>query len=101
MPTTPDVLTGRSSAPKATNAAKPFIKWAGGKTQLLAQFAERYPSELIQGKITRYVEPFLGGGAVFLDIAQRYPIEEAILHDINEELILVYRVVQPRAASTD
>lgn len=52
--------------------AKPFLKWAGGKTQLLPQFAEHFPPELQAGRISRYVEPFLGGGAVFLEIAQRY-----------------------------
>ncbi|NJN81035.1 MAG: DNA adenine methylase [Caldilineaceae bacterium] len=74
--------------------AKPILKWAGGKTQLLAQFAGLYPPELASGDITRYVEPFVGGGAVFLDIAQRFKINEAILLDVNEELILVYTVVQ-------
>ncbi len=74
--------------------ARPFIKWAGGKSQLLGQFAQHYPSELIDGKITRYVEPFLGGGAVFLDISQNYEIREAFLSDINPELILVYEVVK-------
>lgn len=79
--------------------AKPFLKWAGGKSQLLAQFQRHYPAELASGIICRYVEPFLGGGAVFLDIAQRYSIKESHLFDINEELILAYSVVQrdPRA----
>ena len=74
--------------------AKPFLKWAGGKTQLLAQFAAHYPRQLVNGEISRYVEPFLGGGAVFLDVVQRFPISEAVLFDINKELILAYRVVQ-------
>jgi DNA adenine methylase len=75
-------------------AARPFIKWVGGKSQLLGQFAQHYPHELVNGNITRYVEPFLGGGAVFLDIAQNYKIEDAFLSDINPELILVYEVVK-------
>jgi DNA adenine methylase len=74
--------------------AKPFIKWVGGKTQLLEQFQHYYPPELGQGQIRRYVEPFLGGGAVFLDLAQRYAFQEIYLGDINPELVLVYRVVQ-------
>ena len=47
--------------------AKPFLKWAGGKTQLLDEFYKRLPEGLGEkGKITRYVEPFIGGGAVLL-----------------------------------
>lgn len=77
--------------------ARPFLKWAGGKTQLLSQFAEHYPVELEGKKIGRYVEPFLGGGAVFLDVAQRFTVLESFLFDINAELILVYKVVQRQA----
>jgi DNA adenine methylase len=76
--------------------ARPFLKWAGGKTQLLAQFASHYPHQLASGEISRYVEPFLGGGAVFLDVVQRFSISEAVLFDINKELILAYRVVQQK-----
>ena len=72
----------------------PFLKWAGGKTQLLSQFRMYYPPELKSGKIRRCVEPFLGGSAVFFDIAQRYQLDSAYLSDVNEELILVYSVVQ-------
>lgn len=74
--------------------AKPFLKWAGGKVQLLPQFQRYYPQELREGKIETYFEPFLGGGAVFLDIAQNYSIRSAYLCDINAELILPYRVIQ-------
>ena len=45
--------------------AKPFIKWVGGKNQLLEQFENYYPNELRKGIIKNYVEPFLGGGALF------------------------------------
>lgn len=82
-------------APKSdTPRARPFLKWAGGKTQLLPVFQSCYPGELRTGAIRRYVEPFLGGGAVFFDVMQAFPIEEARLFDINEELVLCYRVVQ-------
>ena len=74
--------------------AKPFMKWAGGKTQLLRQLKNLYPQELKLGLIKKYVEPFLGGGSVFFDIAQNYKIENAKLFDINGELILLYKVVQ-------
>lgn len=74
--------------------AKPFLKWAGGKSQLLSQLRRCYPAELTAGGICRYIEPFLGGGAVYLDVVQSFAIEESHLFDINEELILAYRVVQ-------
>lgn len=77
-----------------TNKAKPFLKWAGGKGQLLTKFRELYPQELKDKKIKNYYEPFLGSGAVFFDIAQQYEIKNAFLYDINEELILTYKVIQ-------
>ena len=81
-----------SSLPIAV--AKPFLKWAGGKGQLLVKFQDLYPTKLKEGKINNFYEPFLGSGAVFFDIAQRYKIKTAYLYDINEELILAYKVVQ-------
>jgi DNA adenine methylase len=74
--------------------AKPFLKWAGGKGQLLEQIKNFFPQELSEGKITRYIEPFLGGGAVFFYLAQTYPFSEIILIDINPELVLAYQVIQ-------
>ena len=74
--------------------AKPFLKWAGSKRQLLKHFTGIYPPELKAGAIKNYYEPFLGSGAVFFDIAQRYKIENACLCDVNEELVLTYKIVQ-------
>ncbi len=74
--------------------ARPFLKWAGGKSQLLEQFEKYYPIELGQGQIDRYIEPFMGGGAVFFHIAHQYNIKKAYLYDINPELILVLKTVQ-------
>jgi len=74
--------------------ARPFLKWAGGKTQLLSQFEKYYPTELKEGKIKRYIEPFVGSGAVFFDVIQKYDVDVAYLYDINEELILTYKVIQ-------
>lgn len=74
--------------------AKPFLKWAGGKTQLLEQFVEYFPPELKNGSLKNYYEPFLGGGAVFFFIAQNYPIKKAYLSDVNEDLVLTFSVVQ-------
>lgn len=73
---------------------KPFLKWAGGKTQLLPQIRRHFPAELQDGRIRKHVEPFLGGGAVFLDVAQRFRLDSAYLSDVNPELVLVYQVVQ-------
>ncbi len=73
---------------------KPFLKWAGGKTQLLGQLTPLLPIELKLGITKCYVEPFLGGGAMFLHIASLFEIQEFILSDINPEVILSYRVVQ-------
>ena len=78
------------------NAAKPFLKWAGGKTQLLGQIAEWLPDELAQGGIDRYIEPFMGGGAVFLYVVQNHCTPESYLADCNEELVLAYKTVQQR-----
>lgn len=76
------------------STAKPFLKWAGGKTQLLDQFVEYFPPELKNGSLKNYYEPFLGGGAVFFFIAQNYPIKKAYLSDVNEDLVLTFSVVQ-------
>jgi DNA adenine methylase len=74
--------------------AKPFLKWAGGKTQLLKQFESYYPTSLKLGKIKKYIEPFIGSGAVFLEICQNYEIESAYISDINFDLIQAYQVIQ-------
>ena len=70
------------------------MKWAGGKTQLLSQFEALYPSELKSGQIENYVEPFIGGGAVFFEMVHNYAIQSAYLFDVNVELVLAYKVVQ-------
>ena len=74
--------------------AKPFLKWAGGKGQLLEAFQRFYPNELREGKIETFCEPFVGGGAVFFDIVLKYPVKSALLSDNNEDLILTYLVIQ-------
>lgn len=74
--------------------AKPFVKWAGGKTQLLEDFEKYYPLQLQRGSIKRYIEPFVGGGAVLFDILQKYNISEAFIFDINEELINAYKAIK-------
>ena len=73
---------------------KPFLKWAGGKRQLLAQLEAHFPPQLLNGEISRYAEPFVGSGALFFKIIQTYPIREYLLADFNPELILVYKTIQ-------
>ncbi len=73
---------------------RPFVKWAGGKTQLLDEFVRRFPEGLRSGAITRYVEPFLGGGAVFFTVARQFHPRMCHLFDINRELVLTYTVVK-------
>ncbi|MBQ7308065.1 MAG: Dam family site-specific DNA-(adenine-N6)-methyltransferase [Clostridia bacterium] len=74
--------------------AKPFLKWAGGKGQLLNNFKELYPQKLIDGKIETYIEPFVGGGAVLFDILQNYKIKKVYINDINRELINCYHCIK-------
>lgn len=71
---------------------KPFLKWAGGKGQLLSEIEKYYPFE--NGKITKYAEPFVGGGAVFFDILSKYDLESVYISDINAELINTYRIIK-------
>jgi DNA adenine methylase len=87
--TSPDV---KPYPPKA----KPFLKWAGGKTQLLEQITDYFPPELKTGAIKKYIEPFVGSGAVFFHVAQNYPVNKFIISDTNQELILTYLTVQQR-----
>lgn len=76
--------------------AKPFIKWAGGKSQLLPLFQNYYPKELKLGLIDNYFEPFLGGASVFFDIVQKFEIKNSYLLDSNLEIVLIYTVIQKR-----
>lgn len=76
------------------NTVKPFVKWAGGKNSLIPQLTKYYPLELKDGTIERYIEPFVGGGAVLIDILQRYKVKEAYAFDINIDLINCYNVIK-------
>lgn len=73
------------------NIPKPFLKWAGGKTQLLDEIRCYYPFD--QG-ITKYAEPFVGGGAVLFDVLSRFDLEAIYISDVNYDLINVYRTVK-------
>jgi DNA adenine methylase len=79
-----------------TKKAKPFVKWAGGKTQLLDEIDARLPhKEIESGQIDTYIEPFVGGGAAFFHISQKYPqIKHFYLFDINEDLVNCYKAIK-------
>ncbi len=68
---------------------KPFVKWAGGKSQLLNDIREKYPE-----KIEKYCEPFVGGGAVLLDVLANCQPQEVIINDINAELANTYSQIK-------
>ncbi len=72
---------------------KPFLKWAGGKGQLLDEIRKHYPSGL-GGSIYKYAEPFVGGGAVLFDVLSYYNIDEVYISDTNAELINVYETLR-------
>lgn len=77
---------------------KPFVKWAGGKAQLLAEIRKHYPRGL--GTVMRrYAEPFVGGGAVLFDILNQYNLDEVYISDINAELINAYHAIRDNADS--
>ena len=71
---------------------KPFLKWAGGKGQLLKEIERYYLFD--NGVITKYAEPFVGGGAVLFDILSKYDLEDIYISDINAELINAYAIVR-------
>ena len=72
--------------------AKPFLKWAGGKRQLISEIEKRLPSEI--NEIETYVEPFIGGGALLFHMLKNYNFNQIHISDINLELVLCYRQLQ-------
>lgn len=81
-------------------AAKPFIKWVGGKGQLLSQLEAKLPADFVLLHDITYIEPFVGGGAMLFYMLQQHPnIKRAIINDINPDLTTCYEVVktQPEA----
>ena len=75
--------------------AKPFIKWVGGKTQLIEQLDKQLPADFDNWQNATYIEPFVGGGAMLFYMLQQYPnISHAVLNDINPDLTTCYRTVR-------
>jgi DNA adenine methylase len=74
--------------------AKPFVKWAGGKSQLLNEIDKAIPDHLRQSSFI-YIEPFVGGGAVLFWMLQKYPnVKHAVINDSNTDLINSYLVIK-------
>lgn len=74
--------------------AKPFLKWAGGKTQLIQQIKDRLPDYIVADRFT-YIEPFVGSGAVLFWMLNEFPnLEKAIINDINSDLTDSYITIK-------
>ena len=75
--------------------AKPFIKWVGGKGQLIEQLEALLPADFAERENVTYIEPFVGGGAMLFYMLQTYPnIKLAVINDINPDLTLCYQIVR-------
>ena len=75
--------------------AKPFIKWVGGKGQLLEQLEALLPLDFDKWDDASYIEPFVGGGAMLFYMLQKHPnIKHAVINDINHDLIICYQTVR-------
>lgn len=75
--------------------AKPFLKWAGGKTQLLPTIDHYLPESFSTQENVTYIEPFVGGGAMLFYMLQKYPnIKKAIINDINIHLVKTYTIIR-------
>lgn len=76
-----------------TITLKPFVKWVGGKSQLVDEIEKMLPSDS-EKTLTKYAEPMVGGGALFFNILSKYDFEELYISDINAELINAYKAVK-------
>lgn len=79
----------------ANKPARPFLKWAGGKSQLIPQIHTLLPVKYLSGNAVTYVEPFIGSGALLFYILRTIPqIQKAVISDINSDLINSYQVIK-------
>ncbi len=79
------------------NLARPFVKWVGGKGQLIQQLKQNLPIELYNQRFT-YIEPFVGGGAMLFFMLQKFPnIKRVIINDINSNLTDTYKTIKEEA----
>lgn len=80
---------------KTSMKAKPFVKWVGGKSQLIDQLEALLPADFDQWENVTYIEPFVGGGAMLFHMLQAHPnITAAVINDINADLTTCYQVVR-------
>ena len=78
---------------ECTRIAKPFLKWAGGKTQLIEEIKNNLPEIVFREPFT-YIEPFVGSGAVLFWLLNHFPnMKKAVINDINKELIDTYDTI--------
>ena len=88
----PEDARSRKDFENEEKSVKPFLKWVGGKGQLIKEIEHFYPFS--KGQITKYAEPFVGGGAVLFDILSKYDLKEIYISDINAELINTYHIIR-------
>jgi len=86
-------IDARSLRYSDSKKLKPFLKWAGGKGQIVDEIRRKYPAEL-GTSIKKYAEPFVGGGAVLFDILNNYDLDEVYISDTNAELINTYACIK-------
>lgn len=86
-------VDGRTVRYERKSAVKPFVKWAGGKSQLLTAIRKFYP-EGLGITIKKYCEPMVGAGAVLFDILNTYDMDEILICDSNTELMNAYSVIK-------
>ena len=91
-------IDGRTKKYDNLIKAKPFVKWAGGKGQLLPDIRTFYPTGM-GTTIKRYCEPMVGAGAVLFDVVNSFDMEEVIINDANINLINTYRIIQKQVDS--
>ena len=90
-------VDARTTRYEGTVSAKPFVKWAGGKGQLLDTIRIYYPVGL-GTSINKYCEPMVGAGAVLFDVLANYAIEEILINDSNAELMNTYIQIRDNAS---
>ena len=91
----PDDARSARFQPKTHAFVKPFLKWAGGKAQILNNIRMKYPATLDK-TVIKYAEPFVGGGAVLFDILSCYKLSDVYISDTNRELIHTYITIRDR-----
>ena len=79
-------------------SAKPFVKWVGGKGQLIEQLSELLPRDFAERRKVVYVEPFVGGGAMLFHMLSTYTnIVRAVANDLNADLVTTYKTVRDKS----